>query len=167
MSDGSALFPLPVVGLAWQRDAACRRAVAAGIVPASLWDDHVDGESRRRRTDRHRTAATYCAACPVADQCLADASYGGGLRGGHVLPDDSDYRTSEPAAEARTRARRTRPDCGTPGGKAAHLRRGEDVDDECEQAARAYHAAKMRASRQRAKARREATLTARLAEASA
>jgi hypothetical protein len=35
-----------------------------------LWDDIVDGETVRRRTERHEKAQAICADCPVRAACL-------------------------------------------------------------------------------------------------
>lgn len=147
-SPGAVPFPIPVVGLGWQARAACLAAVDAGEVPASTWDDHVDGERRGDRELRHHLAAGYCAACPVAEACLTDYArgYGGGFRAGYPLEDTSDHRHEHHAPPAVPTPRGSA-ECGSPRGARAHRYRAEDVCPACAEAERAENRDRMRRKR--------------------
>lgn len=58
------------------------------LLPAHLFDLAVDGETRGEMNARHRTAAAFCAICPVRDACRAYAETvdgADGVWGGAVL----------------------------------------------------------------------------------
>jgi hypothetical protein len=158
----AAPFPIPVVGLAWHVDAACRRLVADGALPAHTWDAHVDGERRVDRPARLADAADACAACPVAQACLDEhlAGTGGGVRAGYVFDDEADYhrhQVDRELAEARRQhpgANRQAAECGTARGARAHQYRGQVVCDPCKAAERAERAVRARTYRREAAERR-------------
>lgn len=72
----------------WRMDAACRLADAALF-------DLAEGEERRHFgaiTRAHAEALDVCAACPVREQCLAEAKAhcDSGVRGGRILENGRD-----------------------------------------------------------------------------
>jgi len=74
----------PVLGRleSWRDQAACLHS----DLPASTWDDHLDGTVRETETEterhsRHLDAARVCATCPVRGECALD-----------VRPDDAGIR---------------------------------------------------------------------------
>lgn len=131
-------------------------AACAGhpTLPPSTWDHHINGEAAEDRRDRVKAARKVCADCPVAEAC-GDAGlrgYGGGTRNGHTYPDH--VRTAYSLAslglvpsEPKGTGRRSRPPCGSSGGRKAHLSRGEDVCDPCDEAARAANRERMALTR--------------------
>lgn len=104
-------------------------------LPPSTWDARINGETTEDRTDRIEAARRVCDACPIADDCLTEGATGrgGGVRGGHVFPDRVlGYKSDDRAAVYRTTTDGSRrPPCGSPGGRKAHLKRGEVVCAPC------------------------------------
>jgi len=116
--------------------------------PPSTWDSEVHGETDLERADRLRLAVAVCSRCPVADACLDERNrgIGGGVRAGKP------YADAVRNMSRHSRGRLPRPACGQPGGRAAHLRRDEDVCDPCATAWRDWNRDRVAAQRETTRA---------------
>lgn len=64
--------------------------------PEPLWDDHVDGETRQQRGQRHELARMMCSGCPAIRACReAWAEVGGsGIWAGQLHAEATDLNAS-------------------------------------------------------------------------
>lgn len=128
---------------AWRDDAACR------VEDARLFDP-IHQESDEALAARTAAAKAICARCPVVEPCREAGRGESGVFAGVLL------NNGRPVGARAKRGPKPGPralmPCGTRAAYERHVIAGEQIDDDCRMAARAYKA-KHRRSRYKADAR--------------